>query len=211
MPERLFFELEEEKRRRIYDAGLQEFSEQGYEAASTNSIVKAAGIGKGSLFKYFLNKEALYFYVLDRVLADLLEDIQEDISNLQGDVFDIIIRYAEIEFNWHLNNPCKYKLMKRAFFEDNSVIYQKTMDRYGAAGDSMYDNLLLNIDVETLQWGKEKTVNILKWILEGFNAEFIKKASTFSTISHMKDAYIHEIKEYMDIAETILKKNKGVS
>ncbi|TYQ17940.1 UNVERIFIED_CONTAM: TetR family transcriptional regulator [Acetivibrio alkalicellulosi] len=199
MPERLFFELDIDKRNRIFDAGLREFAEQNYNEASTNNIVKAAGISKGSLFKYFKNKEDIYFFILDSVIENLFEEIKEDITNLKGDIFEIIIRYAEIEFNWHINNPDKYRLFKRAFIVDNSDMYRKTIDRYKVAGDSAYYNLLKDVDKEKLKWGKDKTINIIKWIIEGFNNEFTKKNNKFSDVNVMKNAYIKEINEYMEI------------
>ncbi len=206
MTERLFFELDIEKRNRIFDAGLREFAEQNYNEASTNNIVKVAGISKGSLFKYFKNKEDLYFFILDSVIADLVEETKNDISSLKGDIFEIIIRYAEVEFNWHINNIDKYRLIKRAFIVDNSVIYQKTLVRYKVAGDDMYYSLLKDFDTEGLKWGKDKTINIIKWIIEGFNIDFIKKTDTFTDISVMKNTYIKEIKEYVEIIKEGLHK-----
>ncbi len=47
--------MEEEKRERVIDAALKEFS-KGYMAANTDVIVKAAGISKGLVFHYFGSK-----------------------------------------------------------------------------------------------------------------------------------------------------------
>ncbi len=141
----------------------------------------------------------MYFYTLDSVLADLVEEIKDYISSLKGDIFEIIIRYSEVEFNWHINNPDKYRLIKRAFTDNSSSIYQNTIYRYKASGDSMYYNLLKDIDTERLKWGKDKTINIIKWAIEGFNNEFNKKTDTYTDISVMKYAYIKELKEYMEI------------
>lgn len=199
MPEKLFYELDEDKRNRIVNAGLGEFAQNSYNEASTNNIVKAANIGKGSLFKYFNNKEDLYFHILDYVIADLIEDLKDEIPNLKGDMFEIILLYAEIEFNWHMKNPNKYKLLKRAFIDDNSSIYEKTLERYKTAGDSLYDRLLEDVNTEELRWGKEKTLNVLKWTLEGFNQEFIKKIESHSNVSDIKKSYVKELKEYIEV------------
>ncbi|KAB3527434.1 TetR/AcrR family transcriptional regulator [Alkaliphilus serpentinus] len=61
MPKKLFYELDEEKRERITNVVLREFAQHSYNESSTNRIVKNAGIGKGSLFKYFQNKQDMYF------------------------------------------------------------------------------------------------------------------------------------------------------
>ena len=49
--------LPDGKRQRILDAAIREFAEHGYDKASTNSIVKEAGIAKGLLFHYFGSKK----------------------------------------------------------------------------------------------------------------------------------------------------------
>lgn len=59
-----FESLEESKQHKIRQAALEEFAAHGYEKASTNRIVKAAGIGKGMLFYYFTSKQELYEYLV---------------------------------------------------------------------------------------------------------------------------------------------------
>lgn len=54
-----FHKLNIEKQQRIINAALNEFVQSGYEKASTNKIVKNAGISKGSLFNYFRNPESV--------------------------------------------------------------------------------------------------------------------------------------------------------
>lgn len=59
-----FLNLNPEKQDRILNAALKEFAQKGYQNASTNEIVKEAGISKGLLFHYFNNKRiCTYFYI----------------------------------------------------------------------------------------------------------------------------------------------------
>ncbi|SEG09047.1 DNA-binding transcriptional regulator, AcrR family [Thermomonospora echinospora] len=55
------------------DAAARVLAERGYEGASTNRIAQAAGVGIGSLYQYFPNKDAIVVMVLDR-FADRLAD-----------------------------------------------------------------------------------------------------------------------------------------
>ena len=48
-----FFELPEEKRLRIINAGFEIFSQSDYRHASTERLAAQAGISKGLLFYYF--------------------------------------------------------------------------------------------------------------------------------------------------------------
>ncbi|MFR1808686.1 MAG: TetR/AcrR family transcriptional regulator, partial [Pygmaiobacter massiliensis] len=50
MPKELFYALPEEKRQRILDAAVQEFSCAEYHSASINQIIKTADIARGSFY-----------------------------------------------------------------------------------------------------------------------------------------------------------------
>ena len=199
MPKELFYELDMDKRNRIINAGLSEFAQHSYNEASTNSIVKKASIGKGSLFKYFINKEDLYFYILDYVIDDFIKDLKDELSKLKGELFQFILKYAEIEFNWYIKNIDKYNLIKRAFNDDNSSIYKKTVERYKLTGLSFYNNIIESAEIQELRWDRERILNIIRWVLEGLNEKFIKEADGYSNINDIKDCYMRELGEYIEI------------
>ncbi|MSU02785.1 TetR/AcrR family transcriptional regulator [Tissierella pigra] len=199
MPKELFYELDMDKRNRIINAGLSEFARYSYNEASTNSIVKKASIGKGSLFKYFINKEDLYFYILDYIIDDFIKDLKDELSKLKGELFQFILKYAEIEFNWYIKNIDKYNLINRAFNDDNSSIYKKTVERYKLTGLSFYNNIIESAEIQKLRWDRERILNIIRWVLEGLNEKFIKEADGYSNINDIKDCYIRELGEYIEI------------
>src|ERR1700759_1494762 len=49
----------DDKRRIILDAALRTFAERGYYGTNIPDIAQAAGIGSGTVYRYFDNKEAL--------------------------------------------------------------------------------------------------------------------------------------------------------
>ncbi len=55
-----FKRIAEEKQERVFRAAANEFASNGYQKASMNSVVKEAGISKGSLFQYFPTKLDLF-------------------------------------------------------------------------------------------------------------------------------------------------------
>lgn len=57
-------DFDNEKVNRIVIAALEVFSNNDYEKASTNMIVKKAGIPRGVLYYYFKNKEELFEYLI---------------------------------------------------------------------------------------------------------------------------------------------------
>ena len=65
MPLATFFNLPEIKRQRILDCAIDEFARHDYASASISKIVSRAGIAKGSLYQYFLDKQDLHAYLLE--------------------------------------------------------------------------------------------------------------------------------------------------
>ncbi len=60
-----FKKLPVAKQHRILDAAIKTIAEKGYEAASISTICRRAGISNGALYKYFKNKEAMFFACVD--------------------------------------------------------------------------------------------------------------------------------------------------
>jgi AcrR family transcriptional regulator len=65
------------KRERILDAALEEFSRKGFAAARMEDVAQRAGVGKGTVYLYFDDKEALFEGLVHEMviapLAGLLE------------------------------------------------------------------------------------------------------------------------------------------
>lgn len=60
-----FFDLKKEKQDRMINGAMKVFALNGFMRASTDDMVKEAGISKGLWFHYFENKIGLYRFVTD--------------------------------------------------------------------------------------------------------------------------------------------------
>ncbi len=72
-----FEKIPQERKERILEVGIEEFSSKGYENANINVIAKNAGISIGLMYKYFSTKEDLFFTCITRgmrILEDALKD-----------------------------------------------------------------------------------------------------------------------------------------
>lgn len=63
---------DEEKRKNILSAAARMFATQPFHKVLLSDVAEAAGVGKGTLYTYFKNKEDLYFSVLQTGFADLV-------------------------------------------------------------------------------------------------------------------------------------------
>ena len=106
MPTKAFYKLDMDKQKRIIDSAKQEFSENYYEDASINKIIKEINLPRGSFYLYFENKEDLYLYILNlylkefkRILIELLEKNNHDIFETFISVYDYIVDIKTTEKN----------------------------------------------------------------------------------------------------------------
>ncbi len=201
MPTKMFCELKEEKRGRILDACIEEFARYGYENSSTNRIVQKAGISKGSLFKYFENKEELFLFVFESVATEMLQDMGKRMQELPEDLFERVIQYSELEFLWYIKYPEKCKLLLHAISENDSTIKDKISEKYRLEGTDYYDNILKDVDISHLRRGREKTMALLKWVLAGFKEEFLASMEFIDhlDIEQIKKQYVEQLRDYLEI------------
>jgi AcrR family transcriptional regulator len=70
-----FRHLPPDKQERVLTAALDEFADKGYHQASLNKVVAQAGIAKGSIYQYFLNKEGLFSFLFQQALDLVRRDL----------------------------------------------------------------------------------------------------------------------------------------
>ena len=201
MPTPLFFGLNTEKQQNIFTAGVSEFAEYGFENSSTNRIVKKAGISKGSLFKYFPAKEDFYFYVLDKITAELISSLEEKINTFSPDLFQRIVEYSMLEFSWYILHPEKSRMIVKAFTKSDTDIYKKTILRYGNREQDIFYWFLQDIDTVQFRWDRQKTIDMVKWFLKGFNDDFLTRIQeeAYSDFEMIEKEYVKNLSECIEI------------
>lgn len=76
MPNPTFNNLPDEKKERILNAAIKEFSVRNVREGNLANIVKDAKIARGSIYQYFPSKEDLYIYVFDTLRARRAEYVR---------------------------------------------------------------------------------------------------------------------------------------
>ena len=96
MIKKTFYNLPEEKRQRIIDAIMKEFSSSTAEKVSINRIIKTANISRGSFYQYFDDKVDLV-EVLTKKFIDLsLEGANIALKYSNNDIFYTYEKLFEI-------------------------------------------------------------------------------------------------------------------
>ncbi|MEO1251835.1 MAG: TetR/AcrR family transcriptional regulator [Pseudomonadota bacterium] len=79
-----------DRRTQILDAALFVFARDGFGAARTDDISKAAGTAKGTLYTYFSSKEEMFEEAVRSRLVPLVEHVQRVQEKFQGPAEDLL-------------------------------------------------------------------------------------------------------------------------
>lgn len=75
MASNTFNNLPKEKKERIINAAVKEFSRVPLEKALISNIIKDAGIPRGSFYQYFENIDDLFVYIIDGIFKKIRKDV----------------------------------------------------------------------------------------------------------------------------------------
>ena len=107
--------LKEVHKQDILHAAIAEFGRVGYRDASTNEIVKKAGVSKGLLFHHFKCKEQLYTACQIYVLEEYGKYMNEHKDFTSSDLFDRILKNLRIKMEFGFRNPMFLGMINRAW------------------------------------------------------------------------------------------------
>lgn len=163
-------------RERVLEAALGVFSEKGFHVATMDEVAERAGVGKGTLYRHFANKETL-FNELVRQRLEELEGKARAILDGQDDVLTMITKYVRAYFEFFDHNQQLYRLIVQERLDVGVQVqdlYLKQVKRRipvlkrkvfeaGRAG------LLKPLDFETVFYGVMGFIHgiIQKWLVHG--------------------------------------------
>ncbi|KPU26367.1 TetR family transcriptional regulator [Caloranaerobacter sp. TR13] len=123
MPKQTFFNLPEDKKKKIIDAARKEFSRVPIYEASISNIIKNANIPRGSFYQYFENKEDIFFLVI-KDFRDMNErKFKKFLVDTNGDLIEAFILLYEQLLHFLTNEEDK-NFFKNAFLNMNHRIEQ---------------------------------------------------------------------------------------
>ncbi len=106
--------LDERKRRSILDAASALFATRPYHKVLLTDVAAEAGVGKGTVYIYFKDKDDLYRSVVRTGFHDIIDSIRQQTANSAGpasatlrDAIGQVVRYA-------YGNPDIFRLMRES-------------------------------------------------------------------------------------------------
>lgn len=204
--EHKFMMMEEEKRQRVIDAALKEFS-KGYMAANTDVIVKEAGISKGIIFHYFGSKRGLFLFLIKYAL-DIVTTEYEKVISERNDFLENIRLVSKTKADLSRRYPLEFGFTVRAYSSIKEVFPEglpgdmlnlTSMGMQQICQKSNNDKALFKegIDSETAQ-------NIIIWTMNGFTDSLFRYGNDTDAYKMHYYELEKEFEEYLQTLRKIL-------
>lgn len=144
-----FFDLKKEKQDRMINGALKIFAQNGYQKASTDDIVKEAGISKGLLFHYFGSKAGLYEFVYEYSARYLSMELQRAVSLREADLFVLLSQIEAAKNVLFRNYPYMQKFLFTSYDLPDEDMKEK-MEEYNELVEKAMNEVIERADKDRL-------------------------------------------------------------
>lgn len=195
-----FTNLDSEKQQRIINAALMEFAEQGYEKASTNRIVKEAGIGKGMLFYYFKSKQELYLFLLNYSMEFINSEYLTRIDDGERDFIERYKQAGYLKFEATQKNLHVFNFLGSFVVNKSMKLPEKIEKQYLELRTLGYSKIYSNIDTSLFREDvePERIYKFIRWTMEGYERELLQRLEGENLTSYDYTPLWDEFYGYLD-------------
>ncbi|MCI6630998.1 MAG: TetR/AcrR family transcriptional regulator [Lachnospiraceae bacterium] len=187
-----FFDLKKEKQDRMINAALKLFAENGYRRASTDDMVKEAGISKGLLFHYFGSKLGLYEFVYDYSVKFLTMELSSVLHQEETDFFVLRGQIEQAKAAVMKNFPYVQLFLYRASKEDETEALTAITEKRQQLRE-LYDSMYSHVDESSVAGGSPDRIRrMTDYTLNGLLEDQLRMNS-FSP-----EGYLTEAQTYLD-------------
>jgi len=196
LPTTTFFNLPEEKKKRVINAAVDEFAQNGYTKASITRMVNKAEIAKGSFYQYFEDKEDLYRHILKKAVEKKFKYVQKELNDYEGDDFFEYWRRLNIAGLKYAEDNIKLAEVASDIVKNkDQKFYRSIIDEYKNLGEGMFERLLKKA-VEAGQVRKD--INIT------YTAGLLYRASFFITDYFFEKKDIKQLDEFIPLIDNLI-------
>lgn len=174
-----FFSLPKEKQDNMINAAIKVFAINGYGRASTDVIIREAGISKGLLFHYFGNKINLYRFVSEYcaryVMVELAAGVGDSIRNLMDRI--LLLEKAKLKMLQQYPYIDLFMISMRSEGDAEAV---ETAQRWAAEVNQCYLNTAAaKADRDLLRGGlsKEQAYEVVELLMDGYKLKEYRRGT----------------------------------
>ncbi len=199
-----FFNLKKEKQDRMINAALKTFALHGYRHASTDDIVREAGISKGLLFHYFESKLGVYTFVYDYSVRYMILELG-NVSAEETDLFELIRQAEAARMRAMREYPYMQQFLNRSMAEDVSEALLAVEEKRNMLLNT-YEDIYGRADYTGLPAGVEgeKLRTMMDLTVKGLMTE------RFLDASFQPEMLYREICGYLDMMKKLVYDKAGI-
>jgi AcrR family transcriptional regulator len=174
----LYQQIPIEKRDMIFQAVLKEFTQHTYDKASTNQIIRDAGISKGLLFHYFKSKKELYLATYDQCTSVFWKLIEPHFTDLSADYFERLLYISRVKLQMFEKEPLIYAFILTAYEDIQHRFPEEFEERMTEAAQSRASVLFAGVDLSALRTDidQQKALHYIQLSLEAMAQKMAKAA-----------------------------------
>ena len=165
-----------DKKDNILKASIEEFAQYGYTQASTNRIIKSAGISKGLLFHYFGNKKTLFLSIFELILNQFLEYYHQNIDKQPADLFDRISQWSKKKLQLFFDYPLESKILMDTLLDLPEELNEELGKLYENLSKNSIQLFLQDIDYSRfrLDIQPQKAIGLIMTVMDTLSNQYIK-------------------------------------
>ena len=114
------------RKKEILDTAEQLFAANGFDNTSTNDIINAVGIARGTLYHHFTSKEDILDSVIDRINETLMRDAKEIADNKEIPLLD---RLTGSVCALNVDSGIGEEVMAQVHKPQNALLHQKMQEK----------------------------------------------------------------------------------
>lgn len=185
----------------MINAALKVFAKSGYRHASTDDIVKEAGISKGLLFHYFESKIGLYTFLFDYSARFMLLELSREVDRSETDFFELtkqmekarmqvmkLYPYMQQFLNMGMRETCPEAVAET---ENRRTDYQERMRAY---------TMQVNYNVFSGIGDSDRMIRLMQYTIDGITAELTGR------YDFTPEKLYREICEYIEMLRRMMRR-----
>ncbi len=187
VPKKTFYNLSEEKRNIIIETAIDEFASDSFKNASISKIAERAGIAKGSLYQYFIDKKDLYKHIIEISGNKKLEYLTDCIARIEGlKLFELIRELYKQGILFTIENP-KLASITNNFLKETDTRFKEEILGTNMEKSNQFFEMLIE---KSKQKGEVKN-------------EIDTKVGAY-IITHLNTAIVDQVLNHMEFSEILL-------
>ena len=198
-------------KQKIINAAFGEFGENGYEHASTNNIVKRAGVAKGMLFYYFKSKQQLYEYLVEFGIESMKDVYVDRVTNITDDFIDRLKEVSKLKLEIYRDNPNMFIFFANSYVNDKDVSRLSHVIKKEIEFSINMRNLLYS-EIDTSKFrndiAKNEVMTMIKWTIKGYEQEILDAFAGKKVSDVNLDPYWKEFDKFIDNMKKVFHRQK---